>query len=44
MVERFRWLLDQGLDPITENAMNEIRLDVAALSSNKMILDLFNHV
>lgn len=41
MVERFQWLVDRGLDPMRENLRSQTSLDVAALNSNTMILDLF---
>lgn len=41
MVERFQWLVEKGLDPMRENPRSQTSLDVAALNSNTMILDLF---
>jgi ankyrin repeat protein len=41
MVERFQWLMERGLDPMRENLRSQTSLDVAALNSNTMILDLF---
>jgi ankyrin repeat protein len=41
MVSRFKWLMEQGLDPMTENDENQTCLDVANIKGNQCILDLF---
>ena len=41
MIQRFRWLLDQGLDLMRENSGNQTCLDVAALEENEPILKLY---
>ncbi len=41
MVERFRWLLDRGLDPLAEDANHRTCLDVAAMRKNQHILELY---
>jgi ankyrin repeat protein len=41
MIQRFRWLLDQGLDLLHENAKNQTCLDVAAQMENEPILKLY---
>ncbi|VUC29092.1 unnamed protein product [Clonostachys rosea] len=41
MIARFKWLLEQGLDPTIENIRHQTCLDVAAANENDMILKLF---
>uniref|UniRef100_A0A0B7K5G7 Uncharacterized protein n=1 Tax=Bionectria ochroleuca TaxID=29856 RepID=A0A0B7K5G7_BIOOC len=41
MVARFKWLLEQGLDPTIENVRHQTCLDLAAANENDMILKLF---
>ncbi|CAH0058168.1 unnamed protein product [Clonostachys solani] len=41
MVTRFKWLLEQGLDPTIENVRHQTCLDVAAANENDLILKLF---
>ncbi|CAI6029865.1 unnamed protein product [Clonostachys chloroleuca] len=41
MVARFKWLLEQGLNPTIENVRHQTCLDLAAANENNMILKLF---
>ncbi|CAG9976150.1 unnamed protein product [Clonostachys byssicola] len=41
MIARFKWLLEQGLDPTIENVRHQTCLDVAAVNENDLILKLF---
>lgn len=41
MVARFKWLLEQGLNPTIENVRHQTCLDSAAANENNMILKLF---
>ncbi|KAI9150126.1 Solute carrier family 40 member 1 [Paramyrothecium foliicola] len=41
MVACFRWLLEQGLDPLAEDDQSRACLDIAAVKGNKDILKIF---
>lgn len=41
IIKTFRWLLDQGLDPMRVNKRNQTCLDVASIKDNRAILEMF---
>lgn len=41
MVQRFQWLIGQGLDIMAENSLFQKCLDVAMVNENQAILKLF---
>ncbi|VUC26516.1 unnamed protein product [Clonostachys rosea] len=41
MVQRFRWLIGQGLDIMAENSLFQTCLDVAMVNGNQTVLKLF---